>query len=359
MLWFKMPNGAEMRKGPEPLKLSASQLKELQAEYKHERDRRIAERLHCIILFAQGYGLKELKRILCGGVRTQAKWIDLFRTQGVAGPRQWGYGGQTPELSDEQWAQVEKELARKPYHRAREVATFVKEQFHLEYSERGMQALLRRKGYRCIKARLVPGKPPTEDDQRAFIERYFELKAALGVQDRIYFADAMHPTHNVCLGYVWTKKGKRWIVRSNTGRKRYNILGAYCPLDGEYIDIRGIANVNAQTLQQLINKIRTHHPEAKRIILLLDNARYNHARLVSEHIAGTNVGLVFLLAYSPNLNLIERLWRFAKGKVMKDAYYETFEEFVAAFDTVLSNLDQYADELASLMTEKFEILACV
>jgi transposase len=93
-------------------------------------------------------------------------------------------------------------------------------------------------------------------------------------------------------------------------------------------------------------------------VQLLDNARYNHARLVSEHIARTNVELVFLLAYSPNLNLIERLWRFAKGHVMKDTYYETFEEFVAAFDQVLSNLDQYADELASLMTEKFEILAC-
>ena len=359
MLRFNTPIGAEMRKEPEPLQLSATQLNELCAEYKQERDRRMAERLQCIILFAQGYGLKELKRILWVGVRTQAKWIDLFRTQGVAGLRQWKYQGQPPELNDEQWAQVEQELARKPYHRAREVAAFVKEHFHIEYSERGMQALLRRKGYRRIKARLVPGKPPKEDDQKAFIERYFELKAALGVQDRIYFVDAMHPTHNVCLGYVWTKKGKRRIVRSNTGRKRYNILGAYCPLDGEYIDIRGITNVNAQTLQQLIDKIRAHHPEAQRIILILDNARYNHARLVSDHIAGTNVELVFLLAYSPNLNLIERLWRFAKGNVMKDAYYETFEEFVTAFDNVLSHLDQYADELASLMTEKFEILACV
>ena len=79
---------------------------------------------------------------------------------------------------------------------------------------------------------------------------------------------------------------------------------------------------------------------------------------MSEHITGTNIELVFLLAYAPNLNLIERLWRFAKGHVMKDTYYETFEEFVAAFEQVLSNLDLYTAELASLMTEKFEILAC-
>ncbi len=106
------------------------------------------------------------------------------------------------------------------------------------------------------------------------------------------------------------------------------------------------------------DEIRARHLQAEQIILYLDNARYNHARVVSEHIDGTNVELVFLSSYAPNLNLIERLWRFAKDKVMSNTYYETFEQFIAAFDQVLSHLDRYADELATLMTEKFEILAC-
>jgi transposase len=108
--------------------------------------------------------------------------------------------------------------------------------------------------------------------------------------------------------------------------------------------------VNAETLQKLIDKIRAQHPDAERIILFLDNARYNHARLVSDHIADTNVELHFLPAYSPNLNLIERLWRFVKDEV-PDTYYESFEQFIAAIDTTLDNLGQYADRLASLMTE--------
>jgi len=168
----------------------------------------------------------------------------------------------------------------------------------------------------------------------------------------------MHPTHNVRLSYAWTKKGLRRRIRSNTGRQRYNILGAYCPLDQEYLDVRGVENVNALTLQQLIAEIRARHPQAEHIILYLDNARYNHARLVSEYVTGTNVELIYLPPYTPNLNLIERLWRFAKDQVMNDTYYETFEEFVAGFDKVLSHLDRYADELTTLMTENFEILAC-
>jgi transposase len=342
---------------PEPLNLSDAEIKDLQTRYKAERDRRLAERIQCIMLFAQGYDLSHLKQILCVGTKTLRKWISLFRTQGLAELCRWGYQGQAAELNDEQWAAVERELADKPYRRAQDVAAFVKVRFGIEYSKRGMQALLRRKGYRPIKARLMPGKPPTEEEQQAFVDSYVELKARLGPKDRLYFIDAAHPTHNVRLSFVWTKKGQRWQLKSNTGRKRYNILGAYGPADREYIDVRGIDNVNAETLQKLIDKIRIRHPEAERIILILDNARYNHARLVREHIADTNVELHFLPAYAPNLNLIERLWRFVRDEVL-ETYHETFELFVAAIDNLLDNLDQYADQLTTLMTEEFEILAC-
>jgi transposase len=345
------------KKEPEPLQLSETELKNLRTRYKQERDRRIAERIQCILLFAQGHTLKELKPILCVGVKTLWKWIKVFRTQGLDALCQWGYKGQDTKLNEEQWAGVERELADKPYRRAQDVAIFVKERFAIAYSRRGMQALLRRKGYRYTKCRLMPGKLPTEEEQRAFVHRYAQLKAQLGPKDRLYFVDATHPSHNVRIGFVWTRKGRRRRLKSNTGRKRYNILGAYCPADQEYIDVRGIDNVNAETLQELIDKIRAQRPEAERIIFILDNARYNHARLVSEHIAETNVELHFLPAYSPNLNLIERLWRFVKDEVLT-TYYESFEKFTAAIDKVLDNLDQYAHQLAVLMTEQFEILTC-
>jgi len=341
------------------LTLSDKEIEELRSQYKQERDRRIAERIQCVILYGQDYDLKEIKRILWVGIRTLKTWIKAFIGHGIDGLREWGYQGQDGHLSDEQWAEVEEELERTPYRRATEVAAFVKERFSIEYSARGMQALLRRKGYRHIKARLVPGQVDEEkqQEQRAFIEDYFKLKASLGPKDRIYHVDATHPTHNVKIGYVWTKKGRRRRIRSNSGRKRYNILGAYCPLDQEYLDIRSTDNVNGETLQKLIDEIRTRHPDAERIILILDNARYNHAKIVRQHIQDTNVELLFLPSYSPNLNLIERLWRFLKDKVTT-TYHQSFDMFVNEIVKVLDNLDQYAEELQSLMTENFEILAC-
>ena len=125
-----------MSKQPEPLHLPEAEIKELQARYKQERDRRIAERIQCIMLFAQGYSLKDLKRILCVGVKTLRKWIKIFRTHGLAELCRWGYQGREAELNDEQWAEVEQELASKPYHRAQDVAAFIKERFGITYSKR-------------------------------------------------------------------------------------------------------------------------------------------------------------------------------------------------------------------------------
>ena len=86
-----------------------------------------------IILYAQGYDLKEIEQILLVGIRTLKKWIKAFVTQGgVDGLRRWGYEGQSCQLIDEQWAEVEEELAHKPYRRARDVAAFVKERFGIE-----------------------------------------------------------------------------------------------------------------------------------------------------------------------------------------------------------------------------------
>jgi transposase len=68
-----------------PLLLPDSKLKELQAQYKQTRDRRIAERLLCVILYAQGYDLKAIKRILLVGVRTLKQWLQTFMAHGVEG----------------------------------------------------------------------------------------------------------------------------------------------------------------------------------------------------------------------------------------------------------------------------------
>ena len=93
----------------------------------------------------------------------------------------------------------------------------------------------------------------------------------------------------------------------------------------------------------------------KRLLFVLDNAPYNHAPPGTDAAKALRIELLYLPPYSPNLNLIERLWKFLKRKVARNRYHATFTEFRAAVQKVLNNLSAYRAELASLLTERFQL----
>jgi transposase len=140
------------------------------------------------------------------------------------------------------------------------------------------------------------------------------------------YIDGVHPQHNTMLAYGWIKKGQDNIVKSNTGRQRVNINGA---LDSEThaVITREDESINAISTIELLKKIEAAYPLAAIIYVICDNARYYRSRLVRQFLETSKIQLVFLPSYSPNLNLIERLWKFMKKKVLYNKYYEKFDTF--------------------------------
>ena len=115
-------------------------------------------------------------------------------------------------------------------------------------------------------------------------------------------------------------------------------------------------NITGEQFVQLMEKLRAKHPDAEEFILYLDNARYYSKPVVKEWLAAhREFRLVFLPAYSPNLNLIERLWKFLRKKAL-NRWHRTFEAMLEAVAAVLDHLGDYRDELATLMTERFPIV---
>jgi transposase len=162
------------------------------------------------------------------------------------------------------------------------------------------------------------------------------------------------------MGYSWALRGQRPQLLSNTGRQRLNVFGAYSPIDQAYVGFETTDNIKAQALLTLINQLEKHQPNG-RIILFSANARYNHARCVRDYLQQPDcrVDVVYLPPYSPNLNLIERLWGFMKDRVLKNHYYATFAAFQQAIQHFFAHLQDYANDLQSLMTENFQILNLV
>jgi transposase len=154
----------------------------------------------------------------------------------------------------------------------------------------------------------------------------------------------------------WLPVGQRFLVGVGGGRKRLNIPGGYCPDDHEYLDIRlARENINGQQFVNFLRLLRASHPETTTLILYLDNARYYHAAVVKEWLARhPEFHLKFLPAYSPNLNLIERMWKLLRKKAFT-RWHKTFEAMEEAVSEVLDHSENCRDERTSLMTEKFQL----
>jgi transposase len=179
-------------------------------------------------------------------------------------------------------------------------------------------------------------------------------KGALTRRGKVYFLDAAHMLHAAIPSQGWIKRGRTVQLKTNSGRNRLNILGAYSPDDRSLISLEGRESCDAERVVQLLRKIRAANP-GKRLLVVLDNAPYNHADLLTRAARELHIQLFYLPTYSPNLNLIERFWKFLKRKVARNHFYPTFAEFRAAVQKVLNNIASYGDELASLMTERFQL----
>ncbi len=167
--------------------------------------------------------------------------------------------------------------------------------------------------------------------------------------------DAAHPQHNPVLACGWIKRGEDREVRSNTGRRRVNINGA---IDLERLEpvVRFDDTINADSTIALFEQLEQANLVATWIYVICDNARYYRSKAVKEYLKTSRIKLVFLPAYAPNLNLIERLWKFFKKKVLYNRYYESFREFRKACEEFFLNPRKYHRELRSLLTENFEIV---
>ncbi len=170
--------------------------------------------------------------------------------------------------------------------------------------------------------------------------------------------DACHPIWGLDLVYsCWLLVGQRLLAGMGSGRKRLNILGAYCPDDHEYLDVRLTRdNINGEQFVNLLRLLRAMHPAVERFVLYVDGAKYYGSPVVKDWLRRhPEFHLEPLPAYSPNLNLIERLWKFLRQRALS-RWHQTFEGMQQAVAEVLDHLAEYRGDLDTLMSERFHIV---
>ena len=223
----------------------------------------------------------------------------------------------------------------------------------LKRSETQVGRFLTSIGMQCRKVGLIPAKADPEK-QEQFKQEQLEpaLDQAKTGQHKLFFVDAAHFVLAPFLGFLWCFT--RLFIQAPAGRQRFNILGALDAISHELVTITNDTYINAESFCQLLWKLRDLYPDMP-ITLVLDNVRYQKCRFVWTTAALLEIELLYLPPYSPNLNLIERLWKFVKKKCLYSKYYADFDLFKQAIAECLAHThDLYKEELDSLLTLNFQ-----
>src|SRR6195952_612641 len=339
------------------IQLTPRQRNDISERRRQAQDRRVYQRLSAGLWSDAGRTREEIAELVGVSPRQVGQWFRIFRNKGLDQLCTLHYQGDPGRLRPAQVERLKQEIATGAFHNAEQVRTWVQETWGVDYSISGIKDLLRRIGASYHKVSGFFWKADIEE-QKKFVRKYRRHKREAGPKTRRYFVDACHPVWGVDLLYsCWLLVGQRFYVGVGNGRKRLNILGAYSPDDHDYVDLRLTKeNITGEQFVKLLEALRARHPETARFILYLDNARYYSKPCVRAWLAAhREFRLVPLPAYSPNLNLIERLWKFLRKKALK-RWHVTFEARQAAVAGVLGGRGGFRDELSTLMTERFSIV---
>jgi len=164
--------------------------------------------------------------------------------------------------------------------------------------------------------------------------------------------DAAHFVHGSFLGYLWCLV--RYFVPSPSGRKRYNVLGALNAVTHQMVRVSNHSYINALSVCELLGQLASSAGRLP-LTLVLDNARYQRCALVQQTAQSLGIELLFLPPYSPNLNLIERVWKFVKKESLASYSLATYEAFTAAIEGCLDRLhSKYKAQMETLLTHRFQ-----
>jgi transposase len=190
--------------------------------------------------------------------------------------------------------------------------------------------------------------------QTAYLQQVLEprLAEAQAGQRAVFFMDAAHFVLAPFLGFLWSVA--RIFIPAPSGRQRFNVLGALNAITHELVTVSNETYITAATVCTLLHQLAALNLGVP-ITVFLDNARYQKCQLVRATAEQLHIELCFLPAYSPNLNLIERLWKFVKKQCLYSKYYQDFATFRAAITTCLSETHtKHQSALDSLLTLRFQ-----
>lgn len=339
----------------------SSDEKESLRKYRDEQyNPRLKNRFIVLLMLAESIAFSVAASIAGISEKTIKRWFKIYYLKGPDHLNSFNYKARQPRLTEEQVCKLTDwvKAVRPPC--AKVVAEWIRENFGLSYCADSVRKIMKKNGLQLLRPKLVPGNPPSEEEQRNFVKEYNEISMFYNYGVTTLFCDAMHLIHQTVPGLCWGDPADPPVFKTNSGRQRLNILGAYDPAGCKLVHHTGEANCDREQVIIFFEKILKAYRKSEFIVLILDNAPYFKAGDVREWLEKhPKIICRFLPPYAPNLNLIERFWRFVKEKMVRNNYFEKYKTFRCHTFRLLNNISNYKKKLKSLITENFEIITYI
>lgn len=317
------------------------------------------------VLWLKHHGETHQRIALLAGVSRSSvqRYLTDFLRGGLEHIRRCPYTGPTAALEMHRHS-LDDEFRAHPPRSVRHAQEVIRQRTGIQRGLTQVRRFLRRLGLEPRKVAAVPIPPkatPEEHtrEQRRFLDEELEplLADARAGRREVYFVDASHFVFAAFLGWVWC--AMRWFVRAASGRKRYNVLGALHAVSHRLVRVTNHSYINAESVCALLRAV-VEVSGGKPITMVLDNARYQKCALVQDLARQLKVELLYLPSYSPNLNLIERVWRFVKKESLRARYHANYAEFTTAIDQCLQELSTtHKQSMNTLLTHEFQMFEIV
>jgi transposase len=318
----------------------------------HHPHPRVQLKMEAVYLKSQGLPHQEICRLTRVTENTLRAYLRQYQEGGIERLKRTEWDGPSGELSEHREA-LEEHFSNHPPRSTAQAAADIERITGIRRGLTQVRKFLRGMGLKFRKLGMIPAKADAAEQRKFLDERLWpRLEQARRLRRAVCFVDAAHFVHGTFLGYMWCFT--RLLIRGPSGRKRFNVLGAIDAVTRELTTVTNDTTVSATTICELLRKLSARYPGLP-LTLVLDNARYQRCEPVRLLAAELRIELLYLPAYSPNLNLIERLWKFVKKEVLACRYHEDFARFKAAIVECLEQVEgKHSESIASLLTLKFQ-----
>lgn len=342
------------------LELTEEQINELYHAALFNNQPRNRKKALVVYLRAIGQSCHEVAQITRVDKDTVTNHVKKYANAGLQGLLAENYHQSKSQL-EPHTEQLKKLFGKQPPHTVNQASEMIFETTGICLKPSACRDFLKKIGMKCRRCGLMPGKavddPVQQKAQQAFHDQTLQplLEEAKQGKRTVLFVDAAHFVMGAFLGMLWCFT--RQLLPSSSGRKRYNVLGAYDPIRHEAITVTNDTYINQHVFCTFLDKIAAAYAGSEcPITLILDNARYQKCQLVFDKAKELGIELLYLPAYSPNLNLIERLWRFVKKQVLYSKHYDKFAAFKNSIDACIAELGtKFKTNMETLMTLRFQL----